>query len=55
MVIKSMMPLKSLPKPIGIWIAMAFAPRRARSDLKLKSKSAPSLSILLIKHMRGTP
>ena len=35
MSIRSMMPLKSLPKPIGIWIATALAPRRARIDLKL--------------------
>ena len=52
---RSMTPMKSLPLPIGSWIAMPLAPRRERIDAKEKSQSAPILSILLMKQRRGTP
>ena len=49
-----MMPWKVLLWPMGICTATAGAPRRSMMLLKLNSKSAPSLSILLTKQTRGT-
>ncbi len=48
------MPLNEDSEPIGSWMGMGFTPRRSRMDSTQASKSAPILSILLTKTMRGT-
>ena len=52
--IRSTTPLKFASAPIGIWIATGRAPSRLRMVSITCSKSAPALSILLTKQMRGT-
>ncbi len=55
MVIRSTWPTKAFSAPIGSWTGHGTAPVRSliiRTQLK---KSAPILSILLTKTMRGTP
>ena len=47
-------PLKLLSAPIGSWIATGLAPRRSTMSFRHWKKSAPILSILLAKTMRGT-
>src|SRR5919199_1223170 len=51
---RSMTPTKLLSEPIGSWITSGVAPRRSLMVRTVKKKSAPSLSILLTKQMRGT-
>ena len=48
------MPLNWLSAPIGSWIAIGLAPRRSTMSFRHWKKSAPILSILLAKTMRGT-
>src|SRR5829696_293861 len=51
---RSTTPSKSPSEPIGSWIGMTLAPRRSSMVRTEKQKSAPILSILLTKQMRGT-
>ena len=48
------MPLNCCSLPIGSWIATGLAPSRSTISLRHWKKSAPILSILLAKTMRGT-
>ena len=52
--IRSTTPLKLASAPMGICSATGRAPRRLRMVSRTCSKSAPFLSILLTKQMRGT-
>ena len=49
-----MMPRNWFSAPIGSWIAIGLAPRRSTISARQRKKSAPILSILLAKTMRGT-
>src|ERR1700726_1438383 len=51
---RSITPLKAFSAPIGSWIAIGLAPRRSTMSARHLKKSAPVLSILLAKTMRGT-
>ena len=51
---RSTTPLKLFSAPIGSWIAIGLAPRRSTMSARHLKKSAPVLSILLAKTMRGT-
>jgi len=55
MLIRSTTPLNLSSWPMGIWIATGLALRRLRMVSMACSKSAPILSILLMKQIRGTP
>ena len=46
--------MKSASAPIGYWIGVALTPKRLIIELTEYSKSAPVLSILLIKTILGT-
>ncbi len=48
------MPRSSLSDPIGSWITATVASRRSLIMSTQRSKLAPTRSILLMKHMRGT-
>ena len=48
------MPRSSLSEPIGSWITATVASRRSLIMSTQRSKLAPTRSILLMKHMRGT-
>src|SRR5699024_10802495 len=47
-------PRKSFSAPIGTCMTSGLAPRRSTMVPTVKKKSAPSLSILLMKQTRGT-
>ena len=49
-----MTPRKSLSAPIGSWVSATVASRRSLIMSTQRKKSAPTRSILLMKHMRGT-
>src|SRR6266487_1578841 len=51
---RSTTPLNWFSLPIGSWIATGLAPRRLTISSRHWKKSAPTLSILLQKTMRGT-
>ncbi len=53
-VTRSTTPRMLFSAPIGIWIRQAFLDRRSSIDFTEESKSAPSLSILFTKQIRGT-
>ena len=48
------MPSNASSAPIGSWIGTGRAPRRSTIDCTDAAKSAPTLSILLMKTRRGT-
>ena len=52
--IKSIIPVSSSPAPIGHSIGLASTPSLSLIVFKLYSKSAPVLSILFAKIIRGT-
>ena len=52
---RSTTPLKVASKPIGICIGIGFAPKRSIMVSMVRSKAAPTRSILFTKQIRGTP
>ena len=49
-----MIPLKRSSRPQGSWMTTGLAARRVRIIETVRSKSAPTRSILLTNAMRGT-
>ena len=49
-----MTPRNSLSAPIGSWVSATVASRRSLIMSTQRKKSAPTRSILLMKHIRGT-
>ena len=54
MVSRSTTPWKSPSAPMGSWMTAGLASRRSRIISTVRSKSAPTRSILLTKQIRGT-